>query len=290
MHKIVMKDPIVLEYFLNQNGNCIDSRVSQHALAKDGCLQVVKSVQLYMELEGIREGDVPNSIEEDFPIFIQVDIRNFFPSHNRQLFLDLLAGHASCDYPDLKLLKGAAMPTISNLTILLPFFAALYGASTVMTYYHRRHTGRHVTFSEGSSQGCPTGGFAAILGLQACLHGVAQAFHPDEKFRMWAKYDDITIGGNKRLAFDVLEKLRKVLKLTLHVDLNLQKCAICALQLKGTQDPTQYFADVYEKYPDLCNIPIRVDGTVLFWDPNWNQRVCARTFQQNITTHHVPSS
>jgi hypothetical protein len=64
-----------------------------------------------------------------------------------------------------------------------------------------------VTFTEGSSQGCPRGNFAAILGLQACLHGVAQAFDPDEKFRMWAEYDDITIGENKRLVCDVLEKL-----------------------------------------------------------------------------------
>ena len=193
MHKVVMKDPIVLEYFLNQNGNCIDSRVSQHALAKDGCLQVVKSVQLYMELEGIREGAVPNSIEEDFPIFIQVDIRNVFPSHNRQLFLDLLAGHASCDYPDLELVKGAAMPTISNLRILLPFFAALEGASTVMTYYHRRHTGRHVTFSEGSSQGCPTGGFAAILRLQACLHGVALSVSSGPRLRYLALLADLKV-------------------------------------------------------------------------------------------------
>ncbi len=142
---------------------------------------------MYMELKWIHEGAVPNSLEEDFPIFVQVDIRNFFPSHNHQLFLDLLAGHASCNYPDLKLLQDAVMPSIQNLRILLPFFAALYGKSTVMTSYHRRHTGRHVTFSEGSSHGCPTGGCAAILGLQACLHGGVQAFHPDEKYRMWAE-------------------------------------------------------------------------------------------------------
>jgi hypothetical protein len=157
MHKIVMKDPIVVEYLLNQNGNCIDSRVSQHALSKDGCLQVVKSVQMYIELEEIHEGAVPNSFEEDFPIFIQVNIKKVYPYHNLQLFLDLLAGYASCDYPDLKLRKGPVMTTIPNLRILLPCFAALYGKSTVMTYYHRRHTGRHVDLCEGSSQGCPTG-------------------------------------------------------------------------------------------------------------------------------------
>ncbi len=76
----------------------------------------------------------------------------------------------------------------------------MYGKSTVMTYFHRRHLGRDdltISESEGSSKGSPTGEVAAILGLQACLHVVAKAFKfaPGEQFRMWAEADDITIGG-----------------------------------------------------------------------------------------------
>jgi hypothetical protein len=76
MRKTVMNDPIVLEYFPNQSGGCIDSRAQQHALTKDGCTQIVKSVQMYvMEVNGVHEGVVSASFDENFPIFVHVDIR-----------------------------------------------------------------------------------------------------------------------------------------------------------------------------------------------------------------------
>jgi hypothetical protein len=152
-----------------------------------------------------------------------------------------------------------------------------------MTYFHPYNQARQVEFQQGSSQGCPTGGFAAILALHPCLHALAARFPPDKCFRIWAEFDDITIGGPKSVVFEVLHHLQQILDSTLWVNLNFSKCAIFAPQLHSVSDrdrTTLLQADL-NRYPALHNIPICTDGIVLLGIPIGD---CAYV-RTNLATH-----
>ncbi len=82
--------------------------------------------------------------------------------------------------------------------------------------------------SAGVVPGCPTGGFAAILALHPRLHALATSFSRDKPFRIWAEFDDITLGGPKSIVFEIVAALQNILLSTLRLTLDSVMCYLCA--------------------------------------------------------------
>ena len=122
LDRVIKRNADVQEFFLNEaDVNGLDPQISQYAHAKDACTSLIKSVQCFMETSQFFTGPEPQH-DSDFPIIVQIDIQNFFPTVNRQVIFDMLAGTASCNYPALGIDEDQPMPSHPNLQLLLPFF------------------------------------------------------------------------------------------------------------------------------------------------------------------------
>jgi hypothetical protein len=105
---VVMKNTDVLAYFSNDRQDpLLDPRVSQLALAKDGCTMMKRC---FTVAKHIHAAAIP-SLHDDFKFIwlYRLTSKCFFSSLNRQLVMDMLAGIASRDYFDLRINKGGNM-------------------------------------------------------------------------------------------------------------------------------------------------------------------------------------
>ena len=99
-----------------------DPRSTQRGLSKDGCSYVVKESHRFLETADALS---PCHLSSDSLICLKLDITEFFPSANRHVLFDMLAGEASCDYPHTSIKKGDQMPSHTCFSTVLPLAVAV---------------------------------------------------------------------------------------------------------------------------------------------------------------------
>jgi hypothetical protein len=266
--KVVFNSLDSIEYFANEKGNSpIDSHVVQNAFSRDGITLAIKTVQAFLERSEVFHSNP--AFTSELSVLMKIDIKNFFPSVDRQLIFDVLAGSASRDYPKLGIKDGEDIPSKPQFQYLLPFMAATYGQPIKMTLYSRGHEGRTIPFDDGVGQGDPPGSFGACLGLHPCLHAVsarASEKYRDADFIIQAATDDILIGARAPIACDIATDLISTLEATLNVTVNIQKSAICPFQLHDQHDHGM-LDPLLDKYPTLKPVPICTEGLIYLGAP-----------------------
>ena len=198
-------------------------------------------------------------ISPDTVVDLKCDITEFFPSCNRQLIFDMIAGVASCDYPHTDIKKGDPMPTHPCFRALLPLAVALYGRKSMLACHHSGRKVAFVPFTTGTSQEDGTGsGFSSLAAQFAGVQTLA--CHPDVDARILSIMDDFHLLGALKYLGPIFSTLSKILDDCVGVKLNLSKSGLNVLQAATIENPRAALQQVYDEYPILAEIPLATDG------------------------------
>ena len=264
--------------FLETGAGRTDPRYSQRGLSKDGCAYVVKETQRILEEANaldpapltMQEADTLLSnngfISPDTVVNLKIDIIEFFPSGNRQLILDMIAGTATYDYPHTSIKKGDPMPTHPCFKKVLPLAVALYGKKSKLACHHRTRPVAFVPFTTGVSQGDGTGsGFSC---LEAHFAGVETLAHyPNIRVQISAIMDDFhTTSALKHLG-PIFGTLSNILKDCAGVQVSIPKSGLNVLQAATIVNPRAAMQLVYEQCPILAQIPLVTEGFICVGTP-----------------------
>ena len=141
-----------------------DSRYFPRGLSRDGCAYVLKEIQRHLEAASALAPPIlsmdeaadrlasPGYISPDTVVILKCDITEFFHSCNRQHFLDVLTGVASCDYPHTDIRAGDPMPMHPCFKQLLHLAVGLYGQRSTVACHHHSRLVALVPFTTGVSQ------------------------------------------------------------------------------------------------------------------------------------------
>ena len=259
--------------FLETGAGRTDPRYSQRGLSKDGCTYVVKETQRILEEanalhpaplsmdEAASSLSQNGSISPDTVADLKCDITEFFPSGNRQLIFDMLAGYASHDYPHTNIRKGDPMPTHPVFRTVLPLAIALYGRKSLLTCDHPTRPVAFVPFTTGVSQGDGTG--AAYASVQAHFAGTqALAQYPNIPVRILTIMDDFHLLGALKYLGPLFHTLSEILFDCVGVKMNLSKSSLNVLQAATIVNPRAALQLVYDECPILADLPLSTEGFV----------------------------
>jgi hypothetical protein len=258
---VLKKSPNTIPYFENGlAGTSVDPRISQRGFSSDGCGHIAKEIQLFHERYEVYDPmSIPPSRDNPVYAVIQTDITNFFPTVDRQAFLDMLAGIASKPYPEAGVNKGDNLPSLDEFQLLLPFATGVYGQETIMSHHFQGKDIETVKQTQGSSQGCPSGSICAAVALQLVLHTTAKSF-PDMDFTALGIIDDWRFMGKVEDLAKVFIKFQQNLKDTLNVEINMPKSQLNLLQYHNIQDPERLLYTVFDQHPPIRMLKITTDG------------------------------
>ena len=249
--------------FLETGAGRTDYRNSQRGLSKDGCTYVVKEVQRLLETADVLS---PGLVSPDSYIDLKLDITEFFPSGNRQLLFDMIAGVASCDYPHTNIKKGDLMPSHPCFRLLLPLVVALYGKKSLLSSFHPSREKATVPFTTGWSQGDGSASFCAGV-VARFASDMALVPYPDIPVIIKAIMDDFHILGLARYLGPLFITLSNILLDCLGLKVNLTKSSLNLLQAASIVNPSTDLLPLLDHCPGLENFPISTEGFVCVGTP-----------------------
>ena len=219
---------------------------------------MAKEIQRTLEYSNVLKPDDPSP---DNMIALQIDISEFFFSFNWQVLFDMLAGKASCAYPHTNLQPGDPMPTHPVFSTMLPIAVALARQKALLPCYHKSRKVAHITFTTGFSQGDTPGPRFSSLVLHFGIHVTLQQF-PDLDVKGYGIMDDVTILGIASHLGPIYARMQLILKDCLHLDINLTKSSLIALQLYTIVSPDCDLTPLYQECPDLRSLPVKTEQFV----------------------------
>ena len=162
--------------------------------------------------------------------------------------------NSACPHTNIQ--PGYPMPTHSVFHTMLPIAVVLAGQKALLSCYHNSRKVAHVPFTTGFSQcNVPRPGIS-FLALHFGIHVTLQQF-PDVDVKAYSTMDNVTIlctGIACHLAPSMQMPL--VLKDCLHLDINLTKPRLIALQWNTIVSPDSDLTPLYQECPDLCFLQV----------------------------------
>ena len=271
------------QYFETGNhGTYADARISQRGLSKNGTEWVAREVRRELEQnDALTPLNAPPS--KDMKVMLKMDVVNCFPTMPRQIVLDMVAGKASVDYPNTPYKKGDTLPTHPSFCAALPLAHLLYGSATQLKHHFPGREAEYVDFLDGLSQGCPSGSPLTMLALHLAMH-ITLSKHPDLQVRILGIVDDLDLLGKISDCVIIYFELKALFKDLFGTDLNMQKSSLLALQMHTVIDPTSTLEPLYVQLPELRNIPVVTQGTVVVGVPIGTNDYIRDTVQQTLAS------
>lgn len=150
------------------------------------------------------------------------------------------------------------MPTHPVVSTMLPIAVALARQSALLPCYHKSRKVAHITFTTGFSQGDTPGPRFSSLVLHFGIHVTLQQF-PDLDVKGYGIMDDVTILGIASHLGPIYARMQLILKDCLHLDINLTKSSLIALQLYTIVSPDCDLTPLYQECPDLRSLPVKTE-------------------------------
>ena len=258
----VLKPENGVDEFFQEGCNAQDRvcKFSQFCFSHDGATQMVKRAQINFERNDAFRNDSGGKLHG----LIGLDIRNAFPSINRQVVFDMAANVASTDYKDpdgtILIAKGAAMPSSQIFKFWLPILGAIYGGVTSMTHHFPGRFGEEIDFGNGFSQGCPSGQKCCALGVQFVAHLTALR-HPHLKYELFGLSDDCNFLGDLPTIAPAVQTFITYLSHFLKAEVNPRKSVIYIPQ--PGRDCAPQIQEIIRVAPGLKEAQIAQDGIVV---------------------------
>ena len=127
--------------------------------------------------------------------------------------------------------------------------------------YHKSRKMAHVPFTTGFSQGDAPGPGFSFLALHFGIHVTLQQF-PALDVKAYAIMDGVTFLGTARHLGPIYARLQLILKDCLHLNINLTKSSLVALQLNTIVSPDCDLTHIYQECPDLRSLLMKTEGFV----------------------------